>query len=185
MKYSKAPIISAIVMVLFLCAVKTSAVAQKSTIETTGDIFLIAVPVSALASTLFTKDGKGSLQFAESFAFNQLLTLGLKELIKKDRPNNGGDNAFPSGHTSTTFQGASFIHARYGFKYAWPGYLLAGFTGFSRINAEKHDGYDVLAGAMVGIGSTLLFTKRFEKKNIALSYAGGNAQHMLRFRYVF
>ena len=178
-------ILRKLVMTLLFVLVFFSTKAQKSTIESTGDVMLIAIPITTLASTLVVGDYKGSLQFLEGFVLNQVLTFGLKDILRKERPNNGGDNAFPSGHTSMTFQGASFVHARYGFKYAWPGYMLAGFTGFSRIHAEKHDGYDVLAGAMVGIGSTLLFTRPFRKRNLELSYSGSSELHVLQLRYVF
>jgi len=49
-------------------------------------------------------------------------------------------NALPSCYTSTTLQSASFNHKHYGFKYSIPAYAIAGFTAFSRIDAQKHDG---------------------------------------------
>src|SRR6056297_2484928 len=127
---------------------------NNETVETSGDVLLLALPASAALSTIVMKDKKGFWQFTKSFATNLAITGGLKYAINKRRPFHGGGQAFPSGHTSITFQAASFIHRRYGFKYSIPGYLLAGWTGYSRINATRHDGYDVLAGAVVGIGSS-------------------------------
>ena len=80
----------------------------------------------------------------------------LKLLIDKQRPNMENNNAFPSGHTSTTFQSASFIQRRYGWKYGIPAYILSSYTGITRLTADKHDVIDIVAGAVVGIGSTLL-----------------------------
>ena len=93
-----------------------------------------------------------------------VVTHGLKRLINKERPN-GGDYSFPSGHTSAAFTGAAFIEKRYGYKLGVPTYLLAGYVGWSRINANKHDYWDVASGAIIGIGSAYLFTKPFKNRS--------------------
>jgi len=157
--------------------------AQNKSIEKAGDIFLIAVPAAAFGTTLVLKDKKGSWQFTKAFLTNAAVTYGLKVALNKPRPHNNGDNAFPSGHTSTTFQGASFIHRRYGFKYSVPAYLAAGFTAFSRIDAERHDGWDILAGAVVGIGSTYIFTTPYQQEHMELTMSSGNGEYLLGFVY--
>lgn len=96
------------------------------------------------------------------------MTHGLKRTIDKERPN-GGRHSFPSGHTSAAFQGASFIHKRYGAKYAIPAYVGATFVGYSRIQADKHDMTDVLAGAAIGTLSSWYFTKEYGNATIALN----------------
>lgn len=131
------------------------------------------------------KDYKGTWQFTKGFLFNQGVTLVLKEALNKPRPFNNGDNAFPSGHTSTTFQSAAFVQKRYGWKYGIPAYLLAGFTGYSRINAQKHDGWDVLAGAVVGIGSAYLFTTPYQKKHMSLTFLSSYRGYVVGFKYEF
>lgn len=157
--------------------------AQNKTIQDAGDIFLYAVPAATLGSTLLLKDKQGSWQFTKAFLTNVAVTYGLKVTLNKPRPHNNGDNAFPSGHTSTTFQGASFIHRRYGFKYSVPVYLVAGFTAFSRINAERHDGWDILAGAVVGIGSTYIFTTPYQQEHMELTMSSANGEYLLGFVY--
>lgn len=159
--------------------------AQKSGIETAGDIGLIAVPVAALYVTLLKGDNQGTWQFTKGFLLNQAVTFGLKVAVNKPRPFNNGDNAFPSGHTSTTFQGASFIHRRYGFKYSIPAYAVAGFTAFSRIDAQKHDGWDILAGAAIGIGNTYLFTTEYQQEHMELTFNSSDGNYMLGFKYKF
>ena len=159
--------------------------AQHSAIETAGDVGLIAVPVAALSFTLIKNDKKGTWQFAKSFILNQVITYGLKISIIKKRPHDNGDNAFPSGHTSTTFQSASFIHRRYGFKYSIPAYAVAGFTAFSRIDAQKHDGWDILAGTAIGIGSTYLFTTPYQQKHMQLTFQSEDKSYLLGFQYRF
>jgi len=82
-------------------------------------------------------------------------------LVKKKRPNGGG-KSFPSGHTSSAFQGASFVHQRYGLKYALPAYLGAAYVGYSRVKSDNHHVEDVIAGAALGIVTNLYFTRRHQ-----------------------
>ena len=110
-------------------------------------------------------DSDGRKQFYKSFAANIILTHGLKNIIHKERPN-GSDKSFPSGHTSAAFQGASFIHKRYGLTYAVPVYIGASFVGYSRIESDNHYVEDVLAGAAIGIVSSFYFAKPYKGFNI-------------------
>ena len=158
---------------------------QNKTLEASGDVLLFAMPIAALGSTVIIGDGQGSWQFTKGFFVNQTLTIGLKIIVEKQRPNMENYNAFPSGHTSTIFQSASFIQKRYGWKYGIPAYLLAGFTGYSRINAEKHDIYDVLAGAVIGIGSSYLFTTPYQQEHMELTFSSGDGIFLLGFKYIF
>ena len=169
----------------FFLFLYSSLFSQSKTIETTGDVLLFVVPAAAFGTTLILGDRKGSWQFTKGFLVNQAITYGLKVTFHKPRPFQNGDNAFPSGHTSTTFQGASFIHKRYGFKYSIPAYIMAGFTAFSRINAQKHDGWDILAGSVVGIGSTLLFTSDYQQEHMALTFNNYHNTYLLGFTYKF
>ena len=132
-----------LVLVSLLC-LTMNVRGQNETLKTTGDVLLVALPITAITSTLIIGDKKGSWQFAKGFALNQLVTFGLKEIINKPRPDGSNNNSFPSGHTSTVFQSASFIQRRYGWKFGAAAYALAGFVGYTRIEADKHDGWDVL-----------------------------------------
>lgn len=143
------------------------------------------LPASAFATTLIINDRKGSWQFTKSFLLNLAVTGAGKVLINKQRPLQGGDYAFPSGHTSVAFQSASFFHRRYGFKYSIPAYVLASFTAYSRLNADRHDGWDVLAGAAVGIGSSFFFTTPYEDRKMEVTFASGDDTYLLGFRYTF
>lgn len=169
----------------FLLIGSNNLLGQSKTIQSSGDVLLFALPASALTSSLILKDYKGTLQFAKGFAVNQAITIGLKYATDKKRPFNNGDRAFPSGHTSTTFQSAAFIQKRYGWKYGIPAYALAGFTGYSRINAQKHDGWDVLAGAVVGIGSAYLFTTPYQREHMELTFSNDEKSFALGFVYKF
>lgn len=159
----------AIVVMSFFLALHAPATALGGdATERSGDILRAAVPAAAFALTFIYDDPAGRPQFYRSFGVNVAATLLLKEAVSRDRPNGSDDDAFPSGHASTAFQGASFIHRRYGLKAAWPAYVLATYTGWTRIDADEHDEIDVLAGAALGILSSALFVERFEHVEVAL-----------------
>ncbi|HDZ06414.1 phosphatase PAP2 family protein, partial [Maribacter sp.] len=106
----------------------------------------------------------------------------------KPRPEGRTDgHAFPSGHTSFAFQGASFLQRRYGWKYGVPAYLVAGYVGFSRLEGlnDRHDGWDILAGAVVGIGSTYLFITPYMEEHFELSFKSGQNSYALGIVYKF
>ncbi len=138
--------------------------AAKSTTEKLGDIFQMLIPLSAYTTTFYLDDKEGRNQFYKSFLTTVVVTHGLKYVVHKQRPENNGDKSFPSGHTSAAFQGATFIHRRYGWKYGLPAYALAGFVGYSRMEGEsdKHYPSDVIAGAAIGILSSYYFTTDYE-----------------------
>ena len=179
-----------IVLLAFLLSLPSNVNAQlldpeSESVEKSGDIILLALPASAALTTVFMKDRKGLWQFTKSFATNLVITGGLKYTVNKRRPFNSGGQAFPSGHTSITFQAASFVHRKYGFKYSIPAYVLAGWTGYSRIYATRHDGWDVLAGAVVGIGSSFIFTTPYQQEKMQLTFSGSDDQYLLGFTYKF
>ena len=118
---------------------------QVGTTQKIGDVILFVLPVATAGTSLIKGDNQGVWQFTKGFVMTEALTYGLKLSINKTRPDLGNDNAFPSGHTSTVFHSAGYIHRRYGFKYSIPAYALAGFTAASRIDSKKHDIVDVLA----------------------------------------
>ncbi|HDZ15395.1 MAG TPA: phosphatase PAP2 family protein [Pricia sp.] len=175
--------VATLVLVSFLYSQPLTA--QNKAIETTGDIILFALPATAFSSSLIIGDSKGTFQFSKGFVLNQALTIGIKYATNKKRPYNNGDRAFPSGHTSTTFQSAAFIQRRYGWKYGIPAYALAGFTGYSRIEAQRHDGWDILAGAAIGIGSAYLFTTPYQKEHMKLTFTSWDYNYALGFIYNF
>ena len=108
-------------------------------VEKTGDVLQIVLPVSAFASTFIYKNNdNGSIQCLKTIGSTFVVTHALKRIINKERPNGGG-LGFPSGHTSSAFSGAAFIHRRYGLKAGVPAYLLASFVGWSRVETKHHD----------------------------------------------
>ncbi len=129
--------------------------------EKAGDILQVLIPAISYGATFYLDDAQGRSQFHKSFVTTAGVTQVLKHLVKKKRPNGGG-KSFPSGHTSSAFQGASFVHQRYGLKYALPAYLGAAYVGYSRVESDNHHVEDVIAGAALGIVTNLYFTRRHQ-----------------------
>lgn len=157
-------------------------------LEDTGDVLQLALPITAGIMTLAKKDYQGTKKLALSYGTTLAVTYSLKYLTKKARPEERNRyDSFPSGHTSSAFSGASFIQRRYGWKYGAPAYVLATLVGVSRTEAPDgyHDGWDVVAGAAVGIASTYLFTKPYQKEHLDLGFSVGNDTYVLTFKYKF
>ncbi|MCW8825178.1 MAG: phosphatase PAP2 family protein [Gammaproteobacteria bacterium] len=132
-------------------ALLSQKVVATESIERAGDLVQIALPLTAWGVSYFSDDDEGFYQFTKSFAVTMVATQALKHGLDKTRPNGGG-LSFPSGHTSASFSGASFLHKRYGLKYGIPAYIAASFVGWSRIEADAHYPRDVAAGALLAIG---------------------------------
>lgn len=130
-------------------------------IETSGDVLQVLIPAIAYGTTFYLDDIKGRTQFYKAFFTNLCVTYGLQYTINKKSPNGSGQS-FPSGHTSETFQGAAFIHKRYGWKYSIPAYIGASFVGYSRVESDNHYFEDVLAGAAIGVISSFYFTEPYK-----------------------
>ncbi len=161
--------------------------AQNKTITTSGDILQMAIPAVALGSTFIWNDDttKPTWQFVKAYGTSLVLQQALKHIVLKPRPDGSDNYSFPSGHTTSAFSGASFIQRRYGWKYGVPSYLLASFVGYSRIQAKKHDGWDVLAGATIGIGTSYLFTKPYAKTKVDVSLNRVEGGYLVGFNYTF
>lgn len=137
-------------------------------LESTGDVLQMALPLGALTTTIVKKDYQGTKKFLFSYATAMAITHSLKKTVHKQRPEGRHlYDSFPSGHTSSAFAGAAFIQRRYGWEYGKWTYLLATIVAVSRMEGPDgwHDIYDVTAGALIGIGSTYLFTKPYENSN--------------------
>ena len=142
-----------------------------STERKIGDVIQLALPITAITTTYYMHDIKGTKDFLKSYFVTATETYLLKIATHKLRPDGSDYMSFPSGHTSSAFSGASFIHFRYGFKYSIPLYALASFTGYSRVYAKKHYLEDVIAGAGLAILNSWYFTSKYnENYSINLYY---------------
>lgn len=89
-----------------------SNVSAKDAMCTCGDVLQIATPAYAFGVTLIKDEHEGSKQFAYSCISTAVVVNGLKYATDDTplgRRPNGGRHSFPSGHTSSAFQGAFFL----------------------------------------------------------------------------
>ncbi len=123
-----------------------------------GNIIGNPLTVGATAGTLFFASYKTSNQrframsfdLTQGFLIDLGMTAALKAAIRRERPDGSNNHAFPSGHASATATAATIVSHYYP-KAAIPAYLLAAFTGFSRIEKNRHWLSDTVAGAVQGI----------------------------------
>ena len=154
-------------------------------VETSGDVLATALPVAALISTLVWKDDQpATLQFAKTIVTSFGVTHVLKRVVNKPRPN-GGDHAWPSGHTSSAFSGAAFLQIRHGWRVGIPAYLLAGYVGWTRVYVDAHDYWDFLGGAIIGVGSAYLFTTPYDPNRVAISLGKRDGDYSIEFSFRF
>ncbi|MGD9583778.1 MAG: phosphatase PAP2 family protein [Lysobacterales bacterium] len=130
-------------------------------ISTVGALGLTSL---ALGTPIVKNDWDGAGQAALSIGFATGLAQLGKALIHEQRPDNSGDDSFPSGHTAFAFSSATTLYRRYGWRWGFPAYAVAALTGSARVAARKHHWYDVVAGAAIGTGSGWLFTKAINDK---------------------
>lgn len=139
-------------LLLAASVVLASPPALGDSVEDSGHVLRVAIPVVAYGVAWRREDDEGKRQFLKAFAGTVVTTLALKAAIDKERPNGEDDDAFPSGHAATAFAGAAFLHRRYGWREAWPAYALSAYVGWTRVDADEHEWEDVLGGAAVAIG---------------------------------
>ena len=121
-------------------------------IERGGDVLAVTIPLTALTASYTLDDPIGRKQLLMSYGTTFAVTHLSKIAVGKERPDGSNYRSFPSGHTSGSFSGAAFLAKRYGWDVGVPAYLAASYVGFSRVHANKHDWWDVAAGAALAIG---------------------------------
>lgn len=106
------------------------------------------------------------------------LTIGLKQSIRRQRPEGSGF-AFPSGHTTVSFASATVLHRHYGWHIGAPAYGIATYVALSRVQMKRHYLSDVAFGAALGIvaGRTVtLGTMRRMELSPLVTPGGGGVQ---------
>jgi membrane-associated phospholipid phosphatase len=141
----------------FACLITATPVLGDA-VETSGHVLRVAIPAAAWYVAHAEDDREGEIQFAKAFAASTASAYALKKIVDKERPN-GDDEAFPSGHATTAFAGAAFLQRRYGWRWAWPAWMLSVYTGWTRVHADEHDWEDVAGGAALAVAGAWIFVR--------------------------
>lgn len=147
---------------LFLLVEKSH---SQQIIEDVGHYTQIGLPLTALGISIAKGDKEGVTSLLKSFVVETAVAQSLKRIVNTKRPS-GGRHSFPSGHTAVSFMSSTYLWKRYGWEYGVPATVLAGFVGYSRFGTDEPVHYftDVVAGAIVGLACSLLFTKERQNK---------------------
>ena len=133
----------------------------------------IAIPVTELIVGYAGHDTvaiSNGWQTAVAFAINGVITYAAKYAVNRPRPyvsyhdlqpyETYTDHSFPSGHASFAFCAATSLSICYPRWYVIvPSWLWASAVGYSRLDLGVHYPSDVLAGAIIGAGSSWLAYK--------------------------
>jgi membrane-associated phospholipid phosphatase len=163
-------------------------------ISNSTKISSVAIPVVMGSVALFQKNDallQDAIYIGVSMGVNTVLTYGLKYSVNRERPYithpdlnvdpafYESSASFPSGHTSLAFSVATSLSLTHPKWYVIaPAYLWAGSVGYSRLNLGVHYPTDVLAGAVLGVGSAYLTYKAnewYQKKRAKKKLANTNA----------
>lgn len=142
--------------------------------ETSAEDFLMFVPVITMYTADLLKVESKNDAFTQTkylgvaLVANNLITFGLKNITKEERPNGEDELSFPSGHTSNAFVMATVLFHEFRDSsplLAYSGFLMAATTGTFRVLNNDHWVSDVLVGAGIGIIVTDLVYRLEPLKN--------------------
>lgn len=139
--------------------------------ETASDIGLYGLMGAALSIPAVRGDWRGLRQAGTSIAITGGVAFGLKDIIHAERPDNSGDDSFPSAHAALSFASAATLHRRYGWRAGLPATLVATVVGIARVQADRHHWYDVAAGAALGELAGMYLTTPFDDRVRLLPWA--------------
>jgi membrane-associated phospholipid phosphatase len=154
----------------FMCLHSAAAAALVWKPESSGDLVMVGVPLTAWAIAYSKDDAEGEKQLLRDVAAgtvaHAILSFGFNYTSWGERPG-GGSHAFPSGHVTLVTSGAAFLQDRYGWHYGVPAYGLVGYVAYVRVHTEHHRWRDVIAGALLGTAVSKFFVTPFEATHIA------------------
>jgi membrane-associated phospholipid phosphatase len=126
-----------------------------------GGTFVAPVAALFLAAGRFSSDSRFravTYDTAQALAVTGGWTFAFKSAAHRTRPDGSDQMSFPSGHASTAFAWATVANHHYGSRVGVPAYAVASLIGISRLEKNKHNVSDVLAGATIGfiVGRTVV-----------------------------
>jgi len=141
---------------------ETTASSAAKDVSSALQVVLPAIPVTFGIVEWAHGDGGEKFEVvAESLGGTVLIQQLLANVVGRERPNGEDDKSFPSGHTSWAFAATTLIvrelHDPSDDSFHFVDallYLPAAFTGWERIDADKHWTSDVVVGAFLGVFMT-------------------------------
>ncbi len=148
----------------------------------------VIIPLVGISIYIFDrKNFKGNLiLIISALVIGGILVHILKELVDRPRPLGGMKElikegkvhinvifeplnivSFPSGHSQTVFTAATILGYTYR-KYIYVFFLIAFFSGISRVYVGAHYPLDVLAGGIIGVGISIATINIFKKKGFVV-----------------
>jgi lipid A 1-phosphatase len=134
---------------------------------------------------LLLADKVGLVQLGYVAVSSTILTHGTKRLVNNwrvrgtrlgERPSSpGSKHNMPSGHSSMASCAMYFVCRRYSFWFAFLLIPILLLTMYTRVMLHDHTVSAVLAGALVGILSSVLFTSRWQRDRRSNSSQPNNA----------
>lgn len=122
--------------------------------QAAGGVYVVAGSTAGfLLATPFVKNEKYrafTFSLAQAVLLNNALAFGLKLVVTRTRPDESGDDSFPSAHASNSFAWATVAARQFGTKVAIPAYIVAGAIALSRVERGSHWLSDVVAGSAIG-----------------------------------
>lgn len=148
----------------------------------------VMLPIVGIAIYIFDrKNFKGNLiLIISALVIGGILVHILKELVDRPRPLGGMKElikegkvhinvifeplnivSFPSGHSQTVFTAATVLGYTYR-RYIYVFFLIAFFSGISRVYVGAHYPLDVLAGGIIGAGISIATIYIFKKNGFVV-----------------
>jgi len=137
-------------------------------VETAGTAVAIAMPIVASGVAFgHDEDWTGIAQLSVDTVATVGTAYGLSHIVREPRPDLSDNHSFPSDTAALAFAPAAFLWDRYGWEWGVPAYAAAAFVGWSRVDANKHHWYDVLASAGIAWGYSEIFTTRYHRRGFS------------------
>ncbi len=105
-----------------------------------------------------TGNGKHRRRPLQGLLYTYGLTIALKRITGRTRPDGSDSRSFPSGHTAGASCAAAVLWADHGPAAGIPAASLALYTCLSRVNMARHFPSDVVMGAAIGVACGIAAT---------------------------